>query len=176
MNSPMVAEQHRVPYSFHSDAPVTPPMPLFAAWCAVNRVTTNGGVLGPEHRIGVPEALHAITAGAAYLLRMEHEIGTISPGKRADFAVLGEDPLAVAPIDLKDVPVTATVLGGKCSRTPDRARGRAAPQDFARSAARQRYQLATVRYGIHRAPRLATSSRDAISRRPKATANPCRMP
>jgi predicted amidohydrolase YtcJ len=33
-------------------------------------------------------------------------------GKRADFAVLEENPLDVPPIELKDIPVTATVLGG----------------------------------------------------------------
>jgi len=112
MDSPAVAMQYGVPFSMHSDAPVTPLEPLFAAWCAVNRATPSGAVLGPEHRISVPDALHAITLGAAYLLKLEHEIGSIEVGKRADFAVLEENPLDVPPIELKDIPVTATVLGG----------------------------------------------------------------
>ncbi|MGH2603066.1 MAG: amidohydrolase family protein, partial [Dehalococcoidia bacterium] len=113
IDSPAMAMQYGIPFSMHSDAPVTTLEPLFAAWCAVNRVTTTGGVLGPEHRISVPDALHAITLGAAYLLKLEHEIGSIEAGKRADFAVLEENPLDVPPNELKNIPITATVLGGR---------------------------------------------------------------
>ena len=34
-------------------------------------------------------------------------------GKRADFAVLGDNPLAVDPTALKDIPVLGTILGGE---------------------------------------------------------------
>lgn len=102
-----------IPYGIHSDAPVTPISPLFTAWCAVNRLTASGRVLGETERITVPEALHAITLGAAYTLKLDHLIGSIEVGKFADFAVLDDDPLAVAPEDLKDVRVRGTVLGGK---------------------------------------------------------------
>ena len=44
---------------------------------------------------------------------MDDEIGSIECGKRADFAVLGDDPLMLAPEALKDVPVHGTVLGGE---------------------------------------------------------------
>lgn len=97
----------------HSDAPVTPLGPLFTAWCAVNRRTMTGRILGKEQRITVREALHAITLGAAYTLKLNGEIGSIEAGKQADFAVLGEDPTAVAPEALRDVPVLGTVFGGK---------------------------------------------------------------
>ena len=99
--------------TIHSDAPVTPMGPLFTAWVAVNRLTPKGRVLGPAQRITVPEALYAITMGAAYTLKMDHEIGSISTGKRADFAILGDDPTAVDPATLKDVPVLGTVTGGE---------------------------------------------------------------
>ena len=66
-----------------------------------------GGVL-----TGVGEAIHAITLGAAHQLRMENEVGSITPGKRADFAVLGDDPFALDASSLRDVPVLGTVLGG----------------------------------------------------------------
>jgi len=102
-----------VPFAIHSDAPVTPLAPLFTAWCAVNRLTSQGRVLGPEERIPVAAALRAITLGAAYTLKLDHEIGSIEVGKRADFCVLGEDPLAVPPERLKDVPVWGTVVGGQ---------------------------------------------------------------
>jgi predicted amidohydrolase YtcJ len=82
----------------------------------VNRTTQTGRVLGEAERISAGEALYAATMGAAYQLSKDREIGSIEAGKFADFAVLEEDPLAVAPVELKDVPVWGTVLGGKpCS-------------------------------------------------------------
>ena len=102
-----------VPLAIHSDAPVTPLGPLFTAWCAVNRVTPSGRVLGEAERISVPQALHAITLGPAWTLKLDHEIGSIECGKRADFCVLEDDPLAVEPMALKDVRVWGTVLSGR---------------------------------------------------------------
>ena len=99
--------------AIHSDAPVTPMGPLFTAWCAVNRRTMSGRTLGEAQKISVHEALYAITLGAAATLKMDREIGSIETGKRADFAVLGDDPTAVDPMALKDVPVLGTVLGGR---------------------------------------------------------------
>ncbi|MDJ0934268.1 MAG: amidohydrolase [Kiloniellales bacterium] len=99
--------------AIHSDAPVTPMGPLFTAWCAVNRRTMSGRVLGPNQCITVEEALRAITLGAAYTLKLDGEVGSIEVGKRADFAVLAEDPTTVDPIALKDVPVLGTVQSGR---------------------------------------------------------------
>jgi hypothetical protein len=70
-------------------------------------------VLGAAERIGVADALRAVTLGAAYSLGLDGELGSIECGKRADFAVLGDDPTAVAPERLKDVPVWGTVQGGR---------------------------------------------------------------
>lgn len=110
-----VGTAHRlgVPYAIHSDSPVTPLGPLFTAWCAVNRRTAEGAVLGPHECIPVDDALRAITLGAAYTLKLDSEIGSIETGKRADFAVLEDDPLEVDPAALKDVRVWGTVLGGR---------------------------------------------------------------
>ena len=102
-----------VPFAIHSDAPVTPLGPLFTAWCAVNRLTASGDVLGAYQRISIPTALRTITLGAAYTLKMDHEIGSIEAGKRADFCILDDDPLAALPRDLKDVQVHGTILDGK---------------------------------------------------------------
>lgn len=99
--------------TIHSDAPVTPLAPLFTAWAAVNRRTMSDRVLGAAQCVSVDEALRAITLGAAYTLKMDREIGSIETGKRADFAVLGDDPTAVDPMTIKDVPVRGTVLGGR---------------------------------------------------------------
>jgi predicted amidohydrolase YtcJ len=102
-----------VPLAIHSDAPVTPLGPLFTAWCAVNRVTPKGRVLGERERLTVLQALHAITLGPAWTLKLDHEIGSIECGKRADFCVLEDDPLAVDPATLKDLRVRGTVLSGR---------------------------------------------------------------
>lgn len=102
-----------VPLAIHSDAPVTPLGPLFTAWCAVNRVTPSGRVLGPNERISVEQALRAITLGAAWTLKLDHEVGSIECGKRADFCVLEDDPLDADPAALKDVRVWGTVLSGR---------------------------------------------------------------
>lgn len=102
-----------VPLAIHSDAPVTPLAPLFTAWCAVNRRTPSGRVLGAAERLTVMQALHAITLGAAWTLRLDHEIGSIECGKRADFCVLEDDPLGVDPLALKDIGIWGTVLSGR---------------------------------------------------------------
>jgi predicted amidohydrolase YtcJ len=102
-----------IPFSIHSDAPITPIDPLFTAWCAVMRETAAGRVLGEGERIPVEAALHAITIGAAYTLKLDHVIGSIEVGKFADFAVLRDNPLEVEPSALKNIEVVATVSGGK---------------------------------------------------------------
>lgn len=107
-----------VPFAIHCDAPVTPIGPLFTAWCAVNRLTASGRTLGEAEKISVADALRAITLGAAYTLKLDEELGSIDVGKRADFAVLDDDPLKVAPEKLKDIGVWGTVLGGKIFEAP----------------------------------------------------------
>ena len=107
-----------VPFAIHCDAPVTPIGPLFTAWCAVNRLTASGRTLGEAEKISVPDALRAITLGAAYTLKLDEELGSIDVGKRADFAILDDDPLAVPPDKLKDVGVWGNVLGGKIFEAP----------------------------------------------------------
>jgi predicted amidohydrolase YtcJ len=113
MNACATALRSGVPLAIHSDAPITPLAPLFTAWCAVNRRTASGHQLGATECISVPEALHAITLGAAYTLGLDGEIGSIECGKRADFCVLEDDPTAVPPAQLKDVKVWGTVQGGR---------------------------------------------------------------
>ena len=82
-------------------------------WCAANRVTAAGRVLGPKERVSAYDALRMMTVNAAYLLHRDHEIGSIRVGKRADLTVLGDDPLAIDPMAIKDIPVQATILGGR---------------------------------------------------------------
>ena len=112
MDACATAKRIGVPFTIHSDAPVTPLDPLFTAWCAVNRQMASGRILGPNERIDVEDALRAITLGAAFTLRLDHLVGSIEPGKYADFAVLDDDPTAVPVEALKDVPVWGTVIDG----------------------------------------------------------------
>lgn len=113
MNACRTALEIGVPMAIHSDAPVTPMGPLFTAWCAVNRLTASGRVQGEHERISVAQALHAVTMGAAYTLKLDGEVGSIETGKRADFAVLEDDPFEVDPSRLRDVPVWGVVQGGR---------------------------------------------------------------
>ncbi len=113
MDACATALREGVSFSFHSDTPVTPMGHLHVAWCAVNRRTASGQVLGPEEAIPVEAALHAATLGAAYQIKMDHLVGSIEAGKFADFAVLDDDPLTVNPMTLRDIGVWGTVLGGR---------------------------------------------------------------
>ncbi len=113
MNATATATRLGVPFAIHSDAPVTPLSPLFTAWCAVNRQTRTGRVLGEAEKLTVAQALYATTMGAAYTLKLDQELGSIETGKRADFAVLEENPLELDPAALKDIEVWGTVLGGR---------------------------------------------------------------
>ncbi|OXI16023.1 amidohydrolase [Burkholderia sp. AU15512] len=112
------AQRLGIPFALHSDAPITPLNPLFTAWCAVQRETASGRVLGEGERISVDDALHAITLGAAYTLQMDHLVGSIEIGKFADFAVLDDDPSVCTPARLKELAVWGTVLGGRVFRSP----------------------------------------------------------
>jgi predicted amidohydrolase YtcJ len=102
-----------VPVSLHSDLPIGPARPLFLAWCALNRLTASGRVAAEDQRLSVAQALRAVTIDAAHSWRMEHEMGSIAPGKVANFTVLEEDPFEADPRKLKDVPIWGTVFEGR---------------------------------------------------------------
>ncbi|WP_127784140.1 amidohydrolase [Rhodococcus sp. X156] len=100
-------------YALHCDCPVTPVNPLFTMATAVTRRTRQGAVLGPEQAVTPRQALAGYTSSAAALAGEDAVKGTIEVGKLADFVVLGADPLATDPAALADVPVLATVVGGR---------------------------------------------------------------
>ena len=102
-----------IPLSLHSDLPMGPAAPLALASFAVNRRTPGGRVAGPDQRIAVHEALRAVTIEAAYSWRLEHELGSITPGKAATFTVLGDDPYRVDPGLLGDIEILGTVYEGR---------------------------------------------------------------
>jgi predicted amidohydrolase YtcJ len=112
MNASATALREGVRFSLHTDASITPLGSLHTAWCAVNRITPKGRVLGPDECISVWQALRAVTVDAAHQLHMDHEIGTLEAGKRADMVALARDPFSVEPTALRDIEVRGTVLGG----------------------------------------------------------------
>ena len=101
-------------FTFHQDAPVIAPDMLETVWCAANRLTKSGVLLGADERISVLEAFHAVTINAAFQYFEENEKGSIRPGKKADFVILGtHDPLALPADDIRDIPVLGTIKAGK---------------------------------------------------------------
>ncbi|MCW5603161.1 MAG: amidohydrolase [Burkholderiales bacterium] len=111
------AERAGMRFSLHNDGMVTPPNPLLNIRTAVTRLTRAGNVLGAQYRITLHNALKAHTINAAYQLFMEHESGSISPGKSADFVWLGADPYGVVPERLHEIPIRGTWLRGKPTYT-----------------------------------------------------------
>ena len=103
---------HGIVHALHCDMPVTPLDPLFTIWAAVNRITRDGELLGPEQRARVADAVAGYTSAAAFLNREEHLKGTLEVGKLADLVVLDNDPFAVDPMAIRDIGVRATVVDG----------------------------------------------------------------
>ncbi|MGI8552149.1 MAG: amidohydrolase, partial [Dehalococcoidia bacterium] len=112
--SPLRSARSRgVRFGLHSDNAVTPVAPLEGIWCAVNRVTSSGKVLGPEQCLTVEEALRAYGLDAAYLGHDEDRLGSIEVGKLADLVVLDRNPFEVDPMDLRNIGIARTIVGGE---------------------------------------------------------------
>ncbi len=99
-------------FTLHSDLPVTAISPLDSIHNAVNRMTKNGRVLGPDERISALEAVKAYTTYAAKASFEEDIKGSITEGKLADFVVLSDNPMEVAPEEIRNIKVLRTVVGG----------------------------------------------------------------
>jgi len=95
-----------------SDAPVITPDPLTGIRDAVLRRTAAGQVIGPDERLAAREALALYTTGGAFAMHRERELGSLEPGKLADFTVLDRNPLSVDPEQVTGIQVLATVVDG----------------------------------------------------------------
>ena len=102
-----------VQFTIHNDAPVVPPDMMRLLWATVTRQTRSGHIIGPDQRLTVMEALHAMTLGSAYQLFEEDSKGSITAGKQADLVILGENPVLADPATLKDIPIVETIARGR---------------------------------------------------------------
>jgi len=106
-------ERAGISYSYHSDMPMAPAQPLFLMDCAVNRTTVSGRIAGEDQRASREGALKAVTLGAAYSLQLEDEVGSIVPGKLANFTILSDNPVTAPAESIKDIRVWGTVHEGR---------------------------------------------------------------
>lgn len=100
-------------FTYHQDTPVIKPNMLETIWCAVNRITRDGVLLGENQKINPYEALKAITINAAYQNKEEDIKGTIEEGKLADLVILSDNPITCDPMKIKDIEVLETIKEGK---------------------------------------------------------------
>ncbi len=106
-------ERAGISFSYHSDMPMAPGQPLFLMHSGVNRTTMSGRVAGPDQRVSREGALRAVTLDAAYSLGLEDEVGSIVPGKLANFTILAQNPIFVDASRIKDISVWGTVQEGR---------------------------------------------------------------
>lgn len=98
--------------TIHQDSPVIMPNMLESIWCAVNRITKNGKILGEHEKISPMDALKTATINAAYQYFEEDKKGSIKEGKKADLVILSENPLKCPPMDIKNIKVMETIKDG----------------------------------------------------------------
>jgi predicted amidohydrolase YtcJ len=108
--------------AYGSDWPVDPLNEWFALKVGITRENDPAagakyaGRLSSDPGLTLPAALHAITAGSAYELHAEREVGSLEVGKLADFIVLDRNVFKIPPREVADVQVLLTVVGGKALR------------------------------------------------------------
>ena len=99
-----------------SDFPVEAVNPLLSFKASVTRSDARGWPLGgwfPEQRMTREEALKSMTIWPAHAAFQEKELGSLTPGKYADFVVLDRDIMTVAEESILGTEVVATYLGGR---------------------------------------------------------------
>lgn len=107
------ALDEKLPFTIHNDTPVVPPDMMRLLWATVNRKTRSDYVLGPDQRVSIYDALHAITLGAAYQYFEEEKKGSLTVGKQADLVILATNPLTANPDTLKNIEVVETIARGQ---------------------------------------------------------------
>lgn len=98
--------------AFSSDFPCGENAPLLGIQAAVTRRTRLGEPAGLEEAVPVDAALRAYTLDAARAAGLDGDRGSLAAGKRADFLILSDDPLACRPEAIQDVQVLQTWVSG----------------------------------------------------------------
>jgi len=102
--------------AFGSDWTVAPLDPISGIYAAVTRRTLDGknpdGWI-PAQKISLEEAIKGYTINAAYTEFAEDKKGSIQEGKLADFVVLSQNLFEIAPEDIMDTEVLATICNGE---------------------------------------------------------------
>lgn len=98
-----------------SDFPVELPNPFLGLYAAVTRQDSSGHPDGgwyPDQRLSRAEALHSFTLGAAFAAHQEDRLGSLEPGKWADFIIVDRDYFAIPAAEIDDIRVLQTWVGG----------------------------------------------------------------
>jgi hypothetical protein len=96
-----------------TDAPVEPVDPRVSLYAAVTRTLPNGEVFFGEQCMTRKEALLSYTLWPAIAAFQEQDLGSLTPGKRADFVIWDTDLATCPDAMLLQAGVVATVLDGK---------------------------------------------------------------
>ncbi|OYY14508.1 MAG: amidohydrolase [Sphingobacteriia bacterium 35-40-8] len=99
-----------------TDFPVEDISPFKTFLAAVVRKDANGfpaGGFQMENALSREETIRGMTIWAAKAGFLEKEVGSLEPGKLADFTLLDKDLMKVAPDSILKVKVLATYIGGK---------------------------------------------------------------
>ena len=102
--------------AFGSDFPVESPNPFPGLAAAVSRQDMSGQPAGgwrPQERVSFEAALAGFTRVAAYAGFAEDRVGSLDPGKHADFIFVDRDVSKVAPTELARAEVVETWVDGK---------------------------------------------------------------
>ncbi|KGX91964.1 metal-dependent hydrolase [Pontibacillus halophilus JSM 076056 = DSM 19796] len=107
---------HDIPITLSSDAPIGSLNPLMSVYAAMTRqdlsLQPEGGWM-PQERLTVNQSFTGFFRTPAELEFREHDKGRISPGYKADFALLSQHPMLVAPKEWKECHVVETWIRGE---------------------------------------------------------------
>lgn len=98
-----------------TDAPVEPLNPIPSFYAAVTRKTLAGtpeGGFEPEQKMTREQALRSYTLDAAYAAFEEAVLGSIMPGKYADFTVFSRDIMEIDEDEILQTEVSMTIVAG----------------------------------------------------------------